>query len=155
MTTPVAWLKSAFACAVFVFLSHILGQACDEVKHSINREVEMRGEINERREVERRSVMTDVELWMGGMLIGTARTSDLSTKGFTGSSYAKFRVGQTVQIGIGGAGNIPATVVRRIQNRFAVQFETPIDLKKVGLFSDLPTDCLDSDTLKDDIGSWT
>ncbi len=114
----------------------------------------MQYDNSDRRAAERLPILTDVQLSNGEMVLGTARTVDVSATGFAGSSYAKLKVGQKIEIGIGGIGNVTATVVRRNQNQFAAHFDFPIDLEKIDLFAGLPTDALHAGDRRTDIGSW-
>ena len=115
----------------------------------------MQSDNIDRRAAERLPILTDVQLSHGGMVLGTARTTDISATGFAGSSYARLKRGQTIEIGIGGIGNVSATIVRTQQNRFAAHFKYPIDLRKVDLLAGPPTDALYSGDRRVDIGSWT
>ena len=120
----------------------------------VSRMSDMQSDNIDRRAAERLPILTDVQLSHGGMVLGTARTTDISATGFAGSSYAKLKRCQTIEIGIGGIGNVSATIVRAQQNRFAAHFKYPIDWRKVDLLAGPPTDALYSGDRQVDIGSW-
>ncbi|MGP1282224.1 MAG: PilZ domain-containing protein [Parasphingopyxis sp.] len=91
----------------------------------------MQSSPENRRRDARLPLLTHVQLSLGGVVLGMARTHDLSASGFAGTTRVPLELGQSIGIGINGVGTVDATVVRQELRRFAARFAKPIDLDDV------------------------
>jgi len=87
----------------------------------------------ERRRADRLPMMIYVQLSQGLHVLTMARTSDLSSTGFSGTSDIILQIHQDIRIGINGLGTVPGTVAWVRGTKFGARFRDLIDIELVDI----------------------
>lgn len=85
------------------------------------------GRSHARRAAERTPLSVGATIRGSGEGVCDAAVHDLSTTGCQLATEARLTAGAAISIGVAGLGVVPATVVRRVGDRYGCRFLSPVD----------------------------